>query len=896
MPAPVTTWTYDALGNPLTETDVAGNTVYYEYDASGLLLYESVPVPSGTTWTDTTPGTQYEYDAAGLVRTVTDPIGRRTEYVYDSNGRVKSTTDAEGNSTAYHYDAIGRLLMETGADPDGDDGPLSSLSVNYEYWDTLADLNGPESLPGGLFAAWNFDQTPDITFVPDWSGNGADLTAANVQLDDFVESATYSDQDRHALEFNTPYGTTLETDFAAAREVNTIATWVRSENPIVAAPVGIGDVLMEFNDASGNGVATWLTIGPFIGTGINNETISLVQYLGGTNFRITAVTDAGELEVDEWAHVAFVWNETAGRYDAFINGQQAPVSTTGSGHVDRIEAHHVGFGRRQLYGSPAYLNGALDDIRLYDQAVPAEQIRALAQKRRGPLIGAWNFDQTPDITFVPDWSGNGADLTAANVQLDDFVESATYSDQDRHALEFHTPYGTTLETDFAAAREVNTIATWVRSENPIVAAPVGIGDVLMEFNDTSGNGVATWLTIGPFFGTGINNETISLVQYLGGTNFRITAVTDAGELEVDEWAHVAFVWNETAGRYDAFINGQQAPVSTTGTGHVDRIESDHVGFGRRQLYGSPAYLNGALDDVRLYYAAVPAHEIEQMARDKRGTVIAAWGFDEGPGNAVAADSTKNGNDLLLTGVNPEDYVEPATATSGNEYALEFDVAPSKVVGTDLSEAAEINTISTWVRSDNPIVAAPVGIGDTLIEFADASGSGVATWLTMGPYVGTGITNETISLVQYTGTSFRITAVTDAGELDVDEWAHVAFVWNDSLGRYDAYINGALAAVSTTAYGHVDRIESDHVTLGRRTLYGSPTYLNGALDTVRLYSESITHDEILVLANRPHGNTNYSRITEPDGQSTLYEYGASGYDDARSRRRWTAVRTGHKLHL
>ncbi|MEZ6136991.1 MAG: FG-GAP-like repeat-containing protein [Pirellulaceae bacterium] len=101
--------------------------------------------------------TSYTYTAAGLVESMTDPLGRRTEYVYTANGLLESvrvavgtsdeavrsfeydalgnqtaSIDERGNRTEFEYDAMNRLTLIREADPDGD-GPLSSPTTSFEY-------------------------------------------------------------------------------------------------------------------------------------------------------------------------------------------------------------------------------------------------------------------------------------------------------------------------------------------------------------------------------------------------------------------------------------------------------------------------------------------------------------------------------------------------------------------------------------------------------------------------------------------------------------------------------------------------------------------------------------------------------------------------------------------
>ena len=113
-----TTYTYNALGSPITVTAGTGentNTISYTYAKTGSLLSESNGTMSiaytydalGRVATETANGvtTAYTYDLNSNITAVT--IGNRVvSYTYDRLNRMK--TAAEGNiTTTYTYDSLG---------------------------------------------------------------------------------------------------------------------------------------------------------------------------------------------------------------------------------------------------------------------------------------------------------------------------------------------------------------------------------------------------------------------------------------------------------------------------------------------------------------------------------------------------------------------------------------------------------------------------------------------------------------------------------------------------------------------------------------------------------------------------------------------------------------------
>lgn len=94
---------YDDVGRLTRSEDALGNYSMTEYyPATGLRKNVSVPVASGDA---VGAKTEYEYDSAGNMVTLTDPVGNKTEWTWDEINRRTSETvqiptwDSSGNST-----------------------------------------------------------------------------------------------------------------------------------------------------------------------------------------------------------------------------------------------------------------------------------------------------------------------------------------------------------------------------------------------------------------------------------------------------------------------------------------------------------------------------------------------------------------------------------------------------------------------------------------------------------------------------------------------------------------------------------------------------------------------------------------------------------------------------
>ncbi|MEU3244247.1 DUF6531 domain-containing protein [Streptomyces sp. NPDC006875] len=94
-------WTWDAEGNLLTHSDLAGNVTHHTVAPFDIPATRTAP--DGTTYT-------FTHDTELRLTGVTDPRGRTWSYVYDPAGHLIAETDFDGRQLAYEQDASGALV------------------------------------------------------------------------------------------------------------------------------------------------------------------------------------------------------------------------------------------------------------------------------------------------------------------------------------------------------------------------------------------------------------------------------------------------------------------------------------------------------------------------------------------------------------------------------------------------------------------------------------------------------------------------------------------------------------------------------------------------------------------------------------------------------------------
>src|SRR5712691_4761867 len=126
---PVSSSTYDALGNLLTLTDANNKTTQYAYDPKGNLIQVTDALSQVT---------HYTYDAMDRLISQTDPINNTTTFTYDALGKLKTKTDALNKTTTYVYDNDGNKTSET-------DANNHTTSYQYDYMNRVTKITYPDT-------------------------------------------------------------------------------------------------------------------------------------------------------------------------------------------------------------------------------------------------------------------------------------------------------------------------------------------------------------------------------------------------------------------------------------------------------------------------------------------------------------------------------------------------------------------------------------------------------------------------------------------------------------------------------------------------------------------------------------------------------------------------------
>lgn len=126
-----TTLAYDALGRAASTTDATGVAESYGYDSrsNDSRTWLNRTTRAGQSWLA-------NYDAEGLVASLTTPLSHTTTFARDKLGNVTGVTDPLGHTTTLAYDALNRLTGVT--------DPFSrTTAYGYDARDLLTSVTAP---------------------------------------------------------------------------------------------------------------------------------------------------------------------------------------------------------------------------------------------------------------------------------------------------------------------------------------------------------------------------------------------------------------------------------------------------------------------------------------------------------------------------------------------------------------------------------------------------------------------------------------------------------------------------------------------------------------------------------------------------------------------------------
>lgn len=576
-------------------------------------------------------------------------------------------------------------------------------------------------------------------------------------------------------------GSTSEVTVASTASFKSVSMWVR---PISVTTGALADF--------GSNIRITVSSGVVSATGFTSPTI----YIDG---KVTTT-----LVADRWQHVSV----TSGTTVSGASMQFGNYSTT-------------------------FLNGYLDEIRMYTDEQPATVIKGdmaargsqrtvSAQMGQAPtsflsdgLTAYWNMDETSawatncSTASVLDRSGNGnngapcPNASAVTQTSGKFNKAGNFDGTN--------DYISVPTASFVPSGNF-TISAWVK--------PTDLNQDLVIVGVTSGNN----------FYIVIPATTAEVLVY-GGSTY---AGTSAGAITAGVWQHVV-VTHPTSTTYRVYVNGVDLTTTPTGDS-LTTLTSVNIG----RFFSD--YFKGQIDEVRFYNRILSSSEINQLYQWSP-TPVLNWKLDENTGTTANDTST---NALSGTLTNTPTWALGKYGAGVNVAGSNQHIIKSDDVNLDFG-AGESFTLETWFKhstasSQEVILSKFNEAGYKLIMESDGD-------ITCG--------------LDYDSTWTPTDSVTStAATYDDGNWHHIACVKNENTSL-TLYIDGVSVATPDTSLTNSTLANSDALYYGIDA-DGTSNDFVGVLDNLTIYSYARTAGQVVEDMNGGHpagGSPVGSQITQ-----------------------------------
>lgn len=302
--------------------------------------------------------------------------------------------------------------------------------------------------------------------------------------------------------------------------------------------------------------------------------------------------------------------------------------------------------------------------------------------------------------------------------------------------------------------------------------------------------------------------------YLSGSGFKSELSGSKGSTPSNAWTHITL----TSGKFQAklYVNGK---LDSTGSAVSVRSTDGPLRIGGFEHYEE--YLDGRLDEVRIYDTVLTEAEIERdMAAPLESSPppdgpIAAYPFDEGEGS-VAHDVAREHDGAIEGAEWTDGFFGGALSFDGNG---EDSILILAAADLDLTDAF---TLEAWVRpagsgEEEPVITKESGEGSSYALFAGGEEAGVPEGA-----IDSGEESEA-----------RAAA---AEAIPAEEWSHLALTLDgEDLKLYvEGELKETVPAATAEPSGGDLRI-GGHAALAQ--------YFSGLVDEVRIYDRALNEEEI-----------------------------------------------------
>jgi len=570
----------------------------------------------------------------------------------------------------------------------------------------------------------------------------------------------------------------------------------------------------------------------------NNKLLML--FGDGTN--AGDVYSTGTITDTDWHHVAVVRDDSAETVQFFIDGAAEAVKNyaTSLGTLITLGSDDLTIG--SLAGS-IYFDGKIDDVRIYNYARTAAQIKqdydAGAASRHGaqqtgvadPWGGAmpvahWKLDENTGV-LARDASENNKDgLLGRSGQTTEIP--AWTQGKLGPCLKFDGTNDCVDITSFTPPTGAVSVCAWFKTTSKTTTQAI------------AGKTRASYTTYG--FGLQIGGSKLRGMYSSNNSEWYDNLYADINN---DQW-HFGVVTFDGG-------NGATSASSITGKLYLDSVlKTTHTGttqwYGPYDFFIGASHHNGyentesrftgSIDDVRVYDYALTQAQVSWLYN--KGEPVAYYRFDESSGTDAYDDTGNNNATVTIGGTGSQTTIAAAhTASATGKFGrcMSFDGTDDYASCGDVTpmNSATKLTLTGWFKQT------ALDAGDMMFAKGDSTTNNTWIYTWTDGYLYTDLRNGST-----TYGNFDYSSVVTAGK-----WFHYAMVYNgagaENSDKLKVYIDGV--EITQDFYGTLPSSLGDQstkaLTIGTTLESGNVQHKwAGSIDEVRVYNYCRTAAQVM----------------------------------------------------
>ena len=514
-----------------------------------------------------------------------------------------------------------------------------------------------------------------------------------------------------------------------------------------------------------------------------------------------------------WHHIVFTYDGV--NMVGYLDGVTNVVSRKTTTFIPNAANFNIGTDD----GSSNFWTGLMDDVRIYNRALSANEV-AKIYNWGPPPVAQWTMNE-----------GSGATIYDTAGTADGTITGATWKNA------ASCKYGSCLSFPGGNGVSVVNHGHAASIENTIQSANSFSISGWVKFMGTGG------LSTGGFFGKAVKNTSGVYGLWTDG-RLKLTVYTTPSTtvetqsdsiLVVGNWYHYVAVRDN--GTNYLYINGIKQTDSDT-TSYLDATNQNFY-IGRLWDTSNTYDFPGFIDDVQIYNYALTAKQIAGLydggSVGHSNAPAGFWKFDEGYG-MTAYDSSGQANNLTLS-------AESYTMSGKFGKAWDGDGAKwlSRADDSDFDFAATDDfTISTWFKSDS---ASNPSSGVEYLAEKKASSAGYGIYMDTGGDVIFGVDDYADSTWEPDD------IVGDVGRDFYDNtWHHFVGV-KTGTSRIEAYVDGVKIETKTGLTSTGTLANSALLYLGDSDGTNNGDEFNGDIDETKIFRFAMSLEDVLLEYNQ-----------------------------------------------